>query len=160
MLEFLQWFLLSIAGFFVSALFYPFIEDYVQTVVVSKLNFLNISMGQNLSGFWTHIWYVQSNNFLPENVIKDIEIKQFGRKIFAQYDVIDVHGKCYTYQLIGKVEKHLVVTGTWKDIESGNRYHGCFQLCIDINERAMKGFWTGLSQGNIIKTGLWEWKRE
>ena len=62
--------------------------------------------------------------------------------------------------MLGTVDKDQVITGIWKDIEKGNRYHGCFQIYIDINEQSMLGYWTGLSREKNIKSDKWEWIRE
>jgi len=62
--------------------------------------------------------------------------------------------------MLGKVDKDQVITGIWRDIEQGNRYHGSFQIYIDINELTMSGYWTGLSKEKNIKSDKWEWIRE
>jgi hypothetical protein len=121
---------------------------------------LKISSGHKIAGKWKHSWHVESKSFQAINIVEHVEIKQFRRRIFAQYDVTDNAGKIFTYQMLGTVDKDQVVTGIWRDIEKGNRYHGCFQIYIDINEQAMHGYWTGLSKDQNIKSGKWVWERE
>jgi len=156
----LGWILSSLVCVILTVLIYPYLEDRFQSFVVKKLNFLNISAGHKVAGFWTHRWHVNSQNFEPINEVKNVEIKQFRKHIFAQYNVTDKKNKTYTYQMLGTVDKDQLITGTWKDIEKGNRYHGCFQIFIDINEQSMIGYWTGLSQEQKIKSDKWEWLRE
>jgi hypothetical protein len=154
------WVLSSLICIILTVLIYPYLEDSFQSFVVKKLNFLKLSSGHKIAGLWTHRWHVKSKNFQPINEIKQVEIKQFRKRVFAQYKVKDNDGKIFTYQLLGKVDKDQVITGIWKDIENGNRYHGCFQIYIDINEQTMHGYWTGLSRNQNIKSDKWEWIRE
>ncbi len=156
----LGWVFNSIICILLTVIFYPYLEDRFQAFVVRRLNFLKFTSKHKIAGKWTHTWHVTSKSFPAENVIEHVEIKQFGRKIFAQYNVIDNKSKVFTYQMLGHVDKDQVITGIWRDIEKGNRYHGCFQIYIDINEQTMHGYWSGLSNEKDIKSDKWEWIRE
>ncbi len=156
----LGWVLSSLVCVILTVLIYPYLENWFQTFIIKRLNFLNISLGHKIAGTWTHYWHVESKNFEPINEVKKVRIKQFRKRFFAQYVVKDKKGKEFTYQMLGKVENDQVITGIWRDIESGNRYHGCFQLFIDINEQTMTGYWLGTSNEQKIKSGKWEWTRE
>jgi hypothetical protein len=149
-----------ILGMLLTPIFYPRIEDWVHRNMVKWFNQLPYTSKHKLAGKWTHRWHVVSSNFPPVNEIKDILVKQYGKRIFAEYQVKDNKGKSYTYQMYGIVDKEQIVTGTWKDVESGHRYHGCFQLHVDINEQSMNGYWTGISNKGAIKSDKWEWIRE
>ncbi|MDF3028439.1 MAG: hypothetical protein K0S23_2746 [Fluviicola sp.] len=154
------WIVSSFICIILTVIIYPYLDEKFQAFVVRKFNFLHISTGHKIAGSWTHKWYVTSTNFPPINEIKNVQIKQFRKRIFAQYNVTDKNGKTYTYQMLGNVDKDQVITGVWRDIEQGYRYHGCFQIYIDINEQTMTGYWTGLSKEKNIKSDKWEWIRE
>lgn len=154
------WIISSLICILLTVLIYPYLDERFQSFVVRKLNFLKISKGHKIAGLWTHNWHVTSESFNSINEIKNVQIKQFRKRIFAQYNVTDKKGKVYTYQMLGKVDKDQVITGIWRDIEQGNRYHGCFQIFIDINEQTMNGYWIGLSKEKNIKCDKWEWIRE
>jgi hypothetical protein len=154
------WFISSVICILLTVLIYPYLDEKFQAFVIKRFNFLHISSGHQVAGKWTHKWHVSSDSFPKVNEIRNVQIKQFRKRIFAQYKVTDNKNKVYTYQMLGKVDKDQVITGIWRDIEKGNRYHGCFQIYIDINEQTMNGYWTGLSKEKNIKSDRWEWIRE
>jgi len=154
-----DWVMSGLSGIILTILFYPYFEDEFQKIVVWALNFLSISSNYKISGTWTHTWYVESNNFPRENISQEVKVKQFRRRILAIYTVRDKQQNQYTYQMSGTIHKEQMIIGKWKDIKSGHRYYGCFQLYIDVNENTMHGFWIGLSNDNHIKSNKWEWKR-
>ena len=159
------WVGLTVLATFISlmltAIFFPFIEDYVQSIYVSRLDFLGIRSGSNIAGKWSHTWYVSSNEFESSNSSSNSEVlvRQFGRRVFATYDARTSNGKLYTYQLIGKVDKDRYLTGVWRDSRKGNFYHGAFQLAIKVNMETMTGSWIGFSKDGNVKSGAWEWER-
>jgi hypothetical protein len=143
-----------------TILFYSFLDNWFQVFIVRALWRLKIPSKHNLSGKWTHRWHVTSVSFPAINEIKGVEIKQFRNWIYAQYHVRDNQQKLYTYKVKGRIQNDMIITGTWKDVEPGHRYNGCFQLYIDLNENHLIGYWTGVSSDAKIKSDKWEWVRE
>jgi len=154
------WILNSIVCILLTVFIYPYLDNWFQEVTVRCLSWLPFSSKHKLSGRWTHCWHVASDSFPELNEVKEVEIKQFRNWIWSKYQVVDKKGKLYDYQIWGRIKNDMTVTGTWRDMKSGNRYYGCFQLYIDFNENKMSGFWTGVSNSEKIKSGRWEWTRE
>ena len=154
------WILSSLTCILLTVFFYPYLDNQFQSFIVRMLGFLRISSKHRLSGKWMHIWHVNSDSFLHENIVESVEIKQFRNRVFAQYEVLDKNNKKYTYQMLGRIKNDQTITGTWKDVQSGNRYYGCFQLFVNINEDKLQGYWTGISNQEKIKSGKWEWTRK
>jgi hypothetical protein len=155
-----NWILGSVVCILLTVIFSPYLESQFQTLVVRLLGWLQISSKHKLSGKWTHTWHVQSDSFASINIVKSVEIKQFRNRIYAKYKVLDNNEKEYTYHVLGRLRNGQVITGTWRDVQAGNRYYGCFQLFVDVNENQLNGYWTGISNKERIKSGKWEWVRE
>ena len=154
-------------GYFISALICILLGSILSPIIdpftnkfYAWINSAIFRKSKKLSGQWTHNWHVVSKRFPPENITKNVTIKQFGNRISAKYIVSDINGKEYTYFIKGIIEDNNFVRGEWFDLFSGKTYNGTFLLSIDVNMDRMEGLWIGTSEESKVKDGKWEWTRE
>jgi hypothetical protein len=112
---------------------------------------------RKLAGRWRQHWDVDSANFpsIADRSDSEVEITQFNSRIKGTFNAKDE-----SYHLLGRIDRDLYVTGIWRNVESGNTYHGSFQLKVAVGEKTMTGQWIGFSATeDKVKNGAWVWER-
>lgn len=109
---------------------------------------------QFLSGVWNQNWKVSDSPTFPVENPSTAVVFHFENRFRAEFKSLGLH-----YEAIGRISGQYI-SGSWKDIDGPEKYHGTFQLRMDGNAQHLNGSWLGYSSTQIhIRHGAWTWKR-
>jgi hypothetical protein len=110
---------------------------------------------QRIGGYWRIKWRIDGDDTWRGIDRAPAVIRQLGDRVSGRFQWGD-----RKFQIDGKIDRDMYLTGTWQDKIEGVSHHGVFQLVIHLHALKMKGRWLGFSiQNNAINSGDWEWLR-
>ncbi len=152
--EMIASFAIGVLGSLAAAFLFPALQTGVTAALIRLFGWLPVRRRASFSGTWKATWHVDSPNFPPQVVDENVNVRQFGNRLYAKFKAEKL--ACH---FMGTIEDRYI-TGTWYDEAKGG-YHGAFQLIADISTRShLRGVWIGYSTSGIVKSGAWEWVRK
>jgi hypothetical protein len=107
-----------------------------------------------LNGDWNQSWSVENSKNFDESNSSSANVQHIGNVFYTS-----IKAKDHNFEVHGKIERNMFITGTWSNSMKRSSYFGSFQLFIDPSHNKLSGQWVGFNSQNEIRSGKWEWTR-
>jgi hypothetical protein len=107
-----------------------------------------------LNGHWNQVWSVESSKNFDKSNSSTANVQHVGNTFYTS-----IKAKDHCFEVNGKIERNMFITGTWSNSLKRASYFGSFQLFIDPSHNKLSGQWVGFNSQNEIRSGKWEWTR-
>ena len=146
----LAWFGALLAGIVLTVV----LQGRVQWVLAKVLGGIVPRGPRNVQGLWQakYIYFTRDGVERVEHHL--LELQQFGK--YARG--CNLVGKKHWYNVSGRLENEIYLTGSWRNTSEGDLFHGAFQFVVNPEGDEMKGLWIGFNTDHKVKHGPWEWK--
>lgn len=155
-----------ILGAIISAIISALFSESILQGLGKLLSKIDLPLKADIEGIWDVEFTMREGNTTHVYNESIMIIKRLG--IMYGYNIPDQNN----HRLLRLVEEkkplrfrgnlidNRYVTGTWFHPDKRSRFHGSFQLVLELSGKRMKGIWTGYRESkNVIDSGKWIWSK-
>jgi hypothetical protein len=142
-------------GLFAAVLVQPLIDDSAKRWLVSVLGTKRISSSSTLAGTWHYTWGLDQGLQTPGTIV----LSQIGKNLAGEFVYQHFLGP-RTYRLLAVRGTEDWISGRYEDVVGGRKFHGVFQLHVEVGEEQMSGRWMAFNREGILFEGPWVFTRQ
>lgn len=115
------------------------------------------ALSGKMSGLWIQKWEVMGSEVWPTTNKSEMELRQIGSFIAADWTATTREGTVCSYRLSGRIVRDTYVSGIWFDRDSTG-YFGSFLLRLRQDRGECKGLYMGNRSNAEITAFNWKWE--